>query len=73
MPKGHEQRLSLLYRDTLQVAFGNDEASRACSVERFMTLASISVNERLSPNSMELQKMIANSMALLARAMPLRQ
>lgn len=32
-----------------------------------MAFASLSVKEKLSPNIMELQRMVANSMALLAR------
>ena len=71
--KAHEQRLSQLYRDTLQIAFGTDNAVRDKSIERFLAYASISVNEKLSPNLMELQKMVSNSLALLARSTPVRQ
>lgn len=36
-----------------------------------MTFASLSVTEKFSPNSMELQKIITSSMGLLAKNQPL--
>ena len=38
-----------------------------------MALASLSVTEKLSPNTMELQKMVANGMTLLAALKPLTE
>jgi len=63
----------LLFRDTLSIAFSADEMTRARSLGRFMAFASIAVSEKMSPNSMELQKMVANAMALLARDTPLKE
>ena len=72
MPKGQEQKLSLLYRDTLSVAYSSEESVRTQSVQRFIAFANLAVTEKLGPNSMELTKMIANSMALLAKNRPLK-
>ena len=54
LPKGQEQRLSIIFRDTLYSKFSLDDTQRKQSIRRFMAFASLSVTEKISPNSMEL-------------------
>ena len=66
IPKGHEARLGLLFRDTLKARFGRD-ASQVASLNRFKAFAILSVSGNLSPSSMELQKLLINCMTILAK------
>ena len=74
LPQGQENRLSLIFRDTLMIRFCSPDRSdlRQKCIGRFMSYASLSVTDKISPNLMELLKMIANSMALLASNEPLK-
>ena len=53
MPKGHESRLSLLFRDTLKARFHTGEEQDR-SLHRFLDFAKLSVSGKLTPNTMEL-------------------
>ena len=63
----------MVFRDTLFSRFDLDPTVKEKSIQRFKQLASLSVTEKLSPNTMEVQRMMVNSMALLAKDMPLTQ
>ena len=58
--------MSLLFRDTLKARFHTGEQQEK-GLRRFLDFAKLSVSGKLSPNSMELQKLLANCMSVLSK------
>jgi hypothetical protein len=53
IPNGHEQKLSLLYRETLRIQYTSEENERLRSAQRFLQMASLSVSGKMGSNAME--------------------